>query len=65
MVMKESGVAYNGVSQENLKESPKEENNNDSTNFGRIVDKRSRVLFPVTFLIFNLCYWIYYIYGPK
>ncbi|KAK6177003.1 hypothetical protein SNE40_015198 [Patella caerulea] len=32
---------------------------------GRRVDKRSRIIFPLSFLIFNLVYWIYYIHGPK
>lgn len=25
------------------------------------IDKYSRVIFPVAFLVFNLCYWIFYI----
>ncbi|KAL8566171.1 hypothetical protein ACOMHN_041326 [Nucella lapillus] len=30
-------------------------------NRARLVDKRSRVLFPLTFLIFNVVYWVYYL----
>lgn len=26
------------------------------------VDQKSRFLFPLAFLLFNACYWIYYIY---
>ena len=25
------------------------------------VDKSARVLFPLTFVLFNICYWIYYL----
>ncbi|XP_050413597.1 glycine receptor subunit alpha-2 [Patella vulgata] len=40
-------------------------NTEPGVNPGRNVDKRSRFVFPMSFLIFNLAYWIFYIHGPK
>lgn len=30
-----------------------------------VIDKYSRVIFPVSFLLFNLCYWCFYVFTPK
>ncbi|XP_050412045.1 glycine receptor subunit alpha-2 isoform X2 [Patella vulgata] len=63
-----SEVSLNGVVIKNGT-SDISSNTTDKTNEvahpGRTVDKRSRILFPLAFLIFNLVYWIYYIHGPK
>ena len=32
----------------------------EARDMGHVVDKWSRVMFPMAFLAFNLCYWLYY-----
>ena len=34
--------------------------NHDVRNIGHLVDKWSRVVFPVAFVLFNVGYWVYY-----
>ena len=32
----------------------------ESRDLGRVVDKWSRIVFPLSFVLFNVAYWLYY-----